>query len=150
MGERYGCEAADVTGLLPGVSIPAEQPAGVRGVTIATVDRFIDQVAAKVALRLDKAEALSQARKDAVWASARAVVADGAASYTQAARFPVQAGANTDEYAAVLWARYQAGLKQLADTVSGWVADETAGDDDPARGAAGAFPCPVLTEDLRF
>lgn len=87
-----------------------------------------------------------------VTAAARAVVANGAASYLEAARYPTRANLNDSTYAGVLWQRYLAGLAQLKAEVKEIITDDDPGDVDvDGRGGPfGRFPCTYFVDGIAW
>ena len=81
--------------------------------------------------------------------AARTVVANGAASYLEAARYPTRSSLNDTTYAGVLWGRYQAGVTALVSQLNAVIVD--AGSDVGTTGAEsgpfGVFPCTYFTDD---
>ena len=81
---------------------------------------------------------------DAITAACRAVVACGAASYLEAARYPTTSGLNDSSYPGVLWGRSRGGLlavqRQLAAVIG--LAGPEVLDVGPTPGPFAAFPDP--------
>lgn len=140
----FGVTIDDVTTLVPEATVPETLSSGQKGVTQATVEGWITRLSADAALALDGYENLADAgRLSAVETSARRVVADGVASYLEAARAPERAGKADTSYAAVLWDRWLTGLAALVVKVVEWR------EADPATvrsSAASRFPEPVIPD----
>lgn len=129
-----------VRALLPDAQILDTLPPGRRGVTAGQVAGWLAELSGRADLRLTawrrlRAEptdiedlAGEQAPRARFEAAMRDAVHNGAASYTEAARFPERAALSDTSYAAVLWARYTLALAEL----EAWMAvelDDTDADD---------------------
>lgn len=168
----FGATRAGVTGLVPETRlVPGDVVVDGRyGVTEAQVDRWLDELSGDVSVRLDGWERLTNVPvledpeadpsvvliagdRDRLRAWAAGVIHNGAASYLEAARHPERAAVNDTSYAAVLWARYEAGLDKLAAWLELRLEDPAAGDveEPPAYdGPAFYFPAPLIGDGLRF
>jgi hypothetical protein len=168
----FGATRAGVTGLVPEARlVPGDALVeGRYGVTEAQVDRWLDELSGDVSVRLDGWERLSNVAvvdttgpepveliagdRDRLRAWAAGVIHNGAASYLEAARHPERAAVNDTSYAAVLWARYEAGL----DKVAAWLeerldapdAGDTEAPTDDTAGVAYNFPAVLIGDGLRF
>lgn len=152
-GDPWGATVDGVAALLPAAAIPDELAAGQKAVTRAHVQAWVDQLAARVALRLAGWDTLKDAgRRDHVRAAAADLVHHGAAAYVEAARFPERAGKTDESYSAVLWARYVDGLAELAALLEGWLSDpgEATGGDAGNGRPAWSAPATSFPDDLRF
>lgn len=120
-------------------------------ITEATIGGWITDLSAQVAgaaLRLnliDPGPVL-----DGLYASARSVVACGAASYLEAARYPTRASLNDSTYAGVLWARFTTGTTALVAQLNAVIVDagvevETTGTES---GPFGYFPRKYFTDGM--
>lgn len=165
--EPYDATVEGVRALLPHATIPDSLPAGGRGVTTSHVAAWLAELSGRVDLRLAGWRRLRVARteqeesdnhpspSERFTAAARDLVHNGAASYTEAARYPERAGVTDTSYAAVLWNRYTSGL----DDLEAWLTDELAtgdeGEVDPETGTAYgdpgySFPEPFPWSGVRF
>lgn len=155
----WGCTVDDVLRLLPGVVIAdgvISEPSNSmyvstgRKVTREDVQGFIWMVASRVSARAWKFEQAPERFRENVATMARDLVANGAASYTQAALYP--AGTATNEgggYAAVLWERFQTQLDTLAEQVEDAVTNP--GLDPLADGrVSSSAPAPFFSDEMRF
>lgn len=143
----FGVTVAMVKALLPDATIPDAQPAGVKGVTISQVQRWLTERSAAVEDAIDGWTTLDGDKQERITTRACAVTVTGAASITQAARFPEKQGGSTASYADVLWARYETELEELAQRVAAWLADVAA---VSTGGPAGSFPDPVILDGMRW
>lgn len=163
----FGATRAGVVSLTPEAKLIAGDtvPEGRYGVTEAQVDAWLDELSDAVAMVLDGWEGLDDTpvlAEDGVTVlvagdrtrligAARTIVHNGAAAYLEAARHPERATVNDTSYAAVLWARYTAGLDRLAAWLTARLATPEPGDTDAAlAGPAYAFPAPLIGDSLRF
>ncbi len=101
---------------------------------IVQVERFIDDIAAIVSLRIGPyaTAIVDQNLVERITAMAKVVVETGAASIAQDAAHPAKALPNLSEYGGELWTRYQLLLDQLVAVVN----NATPGD-DPGAGNTG-------------
>lgn len=155
----WGCTVDDVLRLLPGVVIAdgvISEPSNSmyvstgRKVTREDVQGFIWMVASRVSARAWKFEQAPERFRENVATMARDLVANGAASYTQAALYP--AGTATNEgggYAAVLWERFQTQLDTLAEDVEDAVTNPDVGPLGDGRVSSSA-PAPFFSDEMRF
>ncbi len=133
----FAATVAGVRALIPEATIPDVLPAGRKGVITAQVTGWLTELSNRVDLRVagwrrlrvdqNTAEAAdgTPAPLDRFKGAARDVVHNGAASYTEAARYPERARVADSSYAGVLWERFETGLAELA----AWVDTELTGDD---------------------
>ena len=154
----WGCTVDDVLRLLPGVVIAdgvISEPSNSmyvgtgRKVTREDVQGFIWMVASRVSARAWKFEQAPERFRENVATMARDLVANGAASYTQAALYP--AGTATNEgggYAAVLWDRFQTQLDTLAEQVE----DAVSNPEDGATSGwvSSSAPAPFFSDEMQF
>lgn len=143
----FDVQPGDVAALVPEATIPDTLAPGQRGVTLGHVTNWILRLSAVAELRLHGWDALPDAKAQRVKTAARIAVADGVAGMLEAARAPERAGLADTSYAAVLWARWQAGIDTLARQVTGWLADTPA--TSHAQPAA-AFPPPTVLDTPRW
>ncbi len=140
-----------VTDLLPAARFVQELEPGKRGVTLPMVASFIDEITARVALRMAGIERLVDDLEDTVRAGARELVHLGAASRAQAARYPEQSAKNSDSYAAVLWDQFESGLEALLGELAVQLDDPGAVEaPTPGQGVRVSFPPPRFTETMGF
>lgn len=156
----WGCTVDDVLRLLPGVVItdgvlsdsgpsnPMYVSTG-RRVTREDVQGFIWMVASRVSARAWKFEQAPERFRENVHTMARDLVANGAASYTQAALYPAGTGSNDGGgYAGVLWARFQTQLDTLAEQVEDAVSNP---EDEATNGwVSSSAPAPFFSDEMRF
>lgn len=154
----WGATVDDVLRLLPGVVITdgvISEPSNSmyvgtgRKVTREDVQGFIWMVASRVSARAWKFEQAPERFRENVRTMARDLVANGAASYTQAALYP--AGTATNEgggYAGVLWERFQTQLDTLAEQVE----DAVSNPEDGATSGwvSSSAPAPFFSDEMRF
>lgn len=163
----FGATRAGVVSLTPEAKLIAGDtvPVGRYGVTEAQVDAWLDELSDAVAMALDGWEGLDDTPviaddgvtvlidgdRTRLVGAARTVVHNGAASYLEAARHPERATVNDTSYAAVLWARYTAGLDRLVGWLTARLDRPDQGDAEGAlAGPAYAFPAPLIGDSLRF
>lgn len=118
-------------------------------ITEDTVARWLVAVSDAVAAGIGDWRGFTGDNLEAVKAAGRAVVANGAASYLEAARYPTRAGLDDSTYAGVLWTRYTQGVTALAESVAASVAtgDTGGGADSVQSGPFGAgFPDPFFVD----
>lgn len=143
-----------VINLLPNAVFPDSLEPGRLGVTKAQLGGYLTDVSGRVTARLVDYEKLTEEQKATVDLAARDLVHNGAASYAQSARYPEQAGRSRDGLAAVLWARFESGLDDLAELVADMVGDTNAGEGDTTGTATGAGawtgPDPYFTDSMAF
>lgn len=166
-GVNYGVTVPDVAALAPHIAI-GENPAAPaddvftaqsNSVSMADVQGFIRNVAARVALRLGR---MSRVKPDSptaavLYQAAHDVATNGAAHYLVGAAHPSEAGINNQStYSGELWTRYTTGLDELSgmldDLVENGGADVVPVDPGSAnlhRGT-GNFPPPIFTDGLRW
>ena len=156
----WGCTVDDVLRLLPGITVQTDQgqgPSNVlysgkgRSVTREDVEHYILWVASRVSARVWRLDASPERFRDNVRTMARDLVANGAASYVQAAVFPAGTGPNDGGgYAGVLWARFQTQLDDLAAQVEDAVTNP--GEDGLGVGGpvSSSAPAPFFSDELRF
>ena len=155
----FGCDVDDVLRLLPGVTVvdgPVVGPSNPRYagqgrvVSREDVEGFIVQVASRVSARLWRFDRTPEVFRENVRVMARDLVANGAASYVQAAVFPGSTSPNDgSSYAAVLWARFQTDLDRVVATVDEIIDDGQTG--EPAVGrVAWSAPAPFFSDEMRF
>ena len=126
-----------------------------RGVTLAAVTGWLEQLSARVAMRLDGWQQLpaepvapeTTSDRDQLSGYARDLVHNGAASYLEAARHPERAALSQTTYDQVLWARFTGGLDQLDE----WLRKRLAAGapvegGGSASAAAGNFPPPTFLD----
>lgn len=126
-------------------------------ITEDTVGRYITSVSSAVAAGIGPWGTLTGGSLDAVKAAARTVVANGAASYLQAARYPSRAGVNDSSYAGVLWQRYESGLAALKAEVARIIDAGTGTGPDPEDplvgsngGPFGSFPLTYFADGAQW
>ena len=152
----FGATVAGVLALVPEAKLvtQADRDAGRHGVTVEDVLGWLAGLSATVSLRLDGWEQLEAATTDELdslpdrelfVARARDLVHNGAASYLEAARYPERAGRAGTSYDTVLWARFEAGLLELAGWLSRRVDTGEAGASVAAPSLAYSFPEPSFT-----
>lgn len=154
--EVFGCEVEDVLRLLPGVTVsdavvsasnPRYQGTG-RTVSRDDVEAFIRQVATRVKARLWRFAQTPEQFRENITVMAGDLVANGAASYVQAAVFPAASSPNDGSaYSNVLWSRFQTDMEKLEKTV-----DDTVGE-NPGLGAgpaAWSAPAPFFPDGMVF
>jgi hypothetical protein len=150
----FGATVTGVTDHLPAARFVEQLEPGRRGVTYAQVAGFVDEITARVSVRLDQLGRLVDDLEDAVIAAARELVHIGAASRAQAARFPEQSARNADAYAAVLWAQFESGLDELEAELTEQLAGPGNTDGPlpvvPGSRIAMSFPPPRITDGMRF
>ncbi|WP_053207943.1 hypothetical protein [Jiangella muralis] len=154
-GQPWGATVDGVAALLPDAplleSAPVNPQPGQKIVTRATVQEWVDQFCAKVALRLDGWEALrDDSRREYVKLTACDLVHNAAGSYAQAARFPERAGKATDSYSGILWDRYTTGLDALAKLVEEWTQDPDESADPTSDRPAWSFPPVTFYDGIRW
>lgn len=146
--DPFGCTVADVAALVPEATILASRSAGQKGVTEADVTDWITRLSSETAVALHRWSNLPEGQRTSITTTARNLVANGAASYLEAARAPERAAiANTASYAQVLWERYTSGVKALAVTVNEWLTQDPSG---VSGSGAAAFPKPVIPDRARW
>lgn len=158
----WGCTVDDVLRLLPGVVItdglvmesgpsnPHYRGTG-RRITREDVQEYIRSVASRVSARVWRFDAAPDRFRDNLRLMARDLVANGAASYVQAALYPAGTGSNDGGgYAGVLWARFQTELDDLAAQVEDAVTNP--GEDGLGVGGpvSSSGPAPFFSDELRF
>lgn len=152
----FGTTVAGVLALVPEAKLVTEEAkaAGAKGVTELDVLGWLDGLSATVSLRLDGWEQLEAVATDELdslpdrelfVARARDLVHNGAASYLEAARYPERAGRAGTSYDTVLWARFEAGLLELAGWLSRRVDTGDSGVASAAPSLAYSFPEPSFT-----
>lgn len=164
----FGATRAGVLSLTPEAKLIAGDtvPDGRYGVTEAQVDAWLDELTDAVTMTLDGWEALDDTPtlagdgttvlvdgdRTRLIGAARTIVHNGAASYLEAARHPERATVNDTSYAAVLWARYTAGLDRLSAWLTRRLEQPEPGDDAAVELGASAFsfPTPLVGDGLRF
>ncbi len=158
----FGATRVGVTALVPEARLIAGSvvPVGRFGVTEAAVDGWVDELTGVLAMTLDGWQRLSDvpvepeetSDRDQLREYAATVIHNGAASYLEAARHPERAAVNDSSYAAVLWARYTAGLDRLSAWLDRRLAatDPADAPDDTAGGPAFAFPEPLFVDGFRL
>lgn len=87
-------------------------------ITETTVAGWIVDISSAVAVGIGPWGSFTGPTLESIRAAARAVVANGAASYLEAARYPTAAGLNDSNYAGMLWARYTVGVEALKAQVT--------------------------------
>lgn len=121
-------------------------------ITEGTVAGWVFDLSGEVSARIGEWDELNVPHKARVVAAARVVVANGAASYLEAARYPTRSSG--DSYAAVLWDRYISGIEALALIVAFLIKDEEGVDPGPGEDDGGpsrvqfSFPPPFFTDSL--
>lgn len=141
----YGAGIEGVRALLPGTRIDEASRPNVSDVTGWSIE-----YTAEVARRLGDLSALTVEARTNVELGGRRLVNLAVAATVLDAKFPERAGVADDSYAAVLWARYAAGMEELVEAVE---EGELPGPDEGATGAGtpvGSFPDPMFTLDLRL
>lgn len=133
---------------------------GTFAVSVSTVAAWVEELSARLALRLDGWQRLTAtpvapettSDRDQLVAFARDLVHNGAASYLEAARYPERSAAATTSYAAVLWARFESGLADLSTWLERRLEDGTDVADAPALAGvpAASFPPPRFLDSLVF
>lgn len=113
-------------------------------ITEDTVARWIEDISNAVSAGIGPWPMIAGPAGERIQAAAKAVIANGAASYLQAARYPTRASSNDSTYSGVLWLRYQQGLDALKAQVTA-IIDEGGTEVVPEPGAGtkgpyGAFP----------
>lgn len=115
------------------------------------VRQFIEDVARAVDGRLLRRAYLTNATiAGSINSAAQSIVIVGAAATLISAVYPTKAGINDQaSYSAELWARYQADLDALAESLEQALADQ----DKPSHGGTatqirGTFREPTITDDL--
>lgn len=140
-----------VIALLPHATFPTSLAVGQRAVTQGMIRQYVEDVTAAVQLRIEGWERLRDDLQPLVIAAARNVVHQGAAAYTQDARFPEKSAKSADSYAEVLRDRYVRDLADLEAKVRGWLADESqAVDDGGGQGIGFTFPAPSILDTTGF
>lgn len=115
-------------------------------ITEDTIAAWIVEVSDLLGTMIGEWDELTGATATRVIAGCRAAVANGAASYMEAARYPTQQSG----YAATLWARFLAIAAALAETIAHEIG-EGGGDVEPPADASGgapyaAFPATYFTD----
>jgi hypothetical protein len=117
-------------------------------ITEDTVARWVEEVSAAVSVGIGPWASFTGPTLERVSAAARAVVANGAASYLEAARYPTRADLNDSTYAGVLWRRYTDGVATLAGQVTALI--DAGGPDviifTGRAGPFGVFPEPYFVD----
>jgi len=118
-------------------------------ITEETVKAWVIEVSDAVSIGIGPWGNLTGDTLERVRAAARAVVANGAASYLQAARYPTKSTLNDSSYAGVLWERYKEGLANLKALIAELLED--GGEDIVVPGAGsgggfGSFPAPYFLD----
>lgn len=149
----YGVSVQAVVRLVPDVRLGQPAPNSTEPITIESVIKWIEAVSARAKMRLTHLSRISdRARVLLVNEALTSAVADGAASFLAAARFPARAGVNDSNYAAVLWARYEAAIAEIVATVDGWL--DEAGTVAPVipdrERPSWAFPRPQFRDGVRW
>jgi hypothetical protein len=154
----WGVTVEEVSALAPHVTIgeapetPVDDtfhiPAD-RKITVNEVERFIEDVAGRVSLRLsDLPKITDDARVAAVGQAAHDAVVNGAGSYLVAAAYPAGGQVNSDGgYAAVLWARYESALEGAVTALDAWVVAIVP---DTAGKIFSAFPAVMFPDGVRY
>jgi hypothetical protein len=113
-------------------------------ITEDTVARWIVDISNAVAGSIGPwGDITGEVALSGVKSAARACIANGAASYLEAARYPTRANMNDSSYAGVLWARYTAGVTALKEQVKLIIAEDDPGEVEqggPSGGPFGSFP----------
>lgn len=143
---RYGASSAGVEALVAGLTLgPSSTP------SVGDVDRWLDELAARVAGRLGDLSKLTDAQRAAVDARAAGLLHLGAGAYAEDAAHPDRVSSQADDrYGAVLWARFLEGLGELEDDVDELLAAAGAGPATGARHAAASFPPPLARRDAAW
>lgn len=159
----WGVTVEEVSALAPHITIkadPAEPLSGdltfgatvPRAVTVSQVERFIEDVAARVDMRLLRMALITdQAIKNRIEAGAHDLTVNGAGSYLVAAAFPAKAGLNDNSsLSAELWRRFTEGLEALATAVTEWTDPNSGlpGSTHQAGSIEGFFPATKFPDEL--
>lgn len=153
----WGVAVSDVQDLCTDIPIPdmpdERGPVWTTNVHVQSVRGFITDVSLLVTGVLgDLPRITDKARQEYIQDAAKAVVRNGAASYTEAAAHPTTTDPNATDYAQVLWNRYEAGLAALQQVLNGWIVADT-GVTPPTgtgRRALGYFPPPTMLDRRRW
>lgn len=138
-GIAYGATVADVEALVPNITLAATP-------SRADVVTFLRDVAARVTARLGPFDDLPAPWLASMTAAARALVALGAAAYTEDAAHPERSGSQGDNaYGPLLWSRFTTGLDDLEHQLDQARNEATGG--GHAGAPAAAFPPPILARD---
>lgn len=140
----FGCTVDAVYQLAPEAERLTD-PAGsalATPITESTVQQWIIDVSSALSAGIGDWADLTGDTLLGVQAAGRAVVACGAASYLEAARYPTHSSMNDSSYAGVLWLRYTEGMASLAATVKAAVdaGGEDVTPDVRESGPFGSFP----------
>jgi hypothetical protein len=145
--DPFGVTVADVAAFVPEASILDTLGEGQRGVTTAQVVDWLTGLSARVESAVDGWTSLPEDKQTLIAAEARDLIANGAASYLEAARHPERASKADTSYAQVLWDRWLTGLGALAAHVSEWL------DEDPTTThgkPAYSFPAATIRDATRW
>lgn len=140
----------------PRATIPVDdvyRQANDTAATEAMVAGYIASVASRVTGRLLRASVLPEGAPFWEYLSAAAgdAVSNGAASYLVAAVTPEAAtSAESQSYAAVLWARFVDWLDELDKVLDEALKDPDSGGVAAGGRVSGLFPEPVFTDEARF
>lgn len=119
-------------------------------ITEVTVEQWVLDLDASVNAAIGAWSVITGTTRDEIVAAGRRVVADGAASYLEAARYPTRASLNDSTYAGVLWERYLAGVAALRARVTEIL--DTGGEgvvEDPTVGViVASFPCTWIPDEV--
>ncbi len=122
-------------------------------ITDARVHQWVVDVSNRVQAKIGDEWVVLEpvSRRETIRNAGRSVVAVGAASYLEAARYSTDRGVNdAGSYPDVLWTRYKESLSDLVDLVDRWVIPVVAGEGDgsPAAGSGAhwSFPPPVFCD----
>jgi hypothetical protein len=124
----------------------ASQP---RAVTVQHVQNFIEDVAARVNIRILRYPSIADAKiRETIERAAHDLTVQGAGAYLVSAAFPSKAGLNDNSsLSAELWNRFNTGLENLVTAVTEYL---TPGDDGTGAYAAGAnegfFQAPLFPD----
>ncbi|MGL3805850.1 hypothetical protein ACSYDW_07095 [Paeniglutamicibacter sp. R2-26] len=156
----WGASVEEVLALAPHVLL-ATPPAGGSGTwvdsqagktTTAQVERWIQDVAAMVDLRLRKRSKLTDPDLvGRVERGAKSLTVVGAAATMVSAVYPTKAGVNSQSsYSAELWARFNSEIDALTEALDEWILEEGTGG-GPGKGSiGGTFPAPAFPDGMTW
>jgi len=161
--ETWGVSTDEVTALAPHITIttsPAPAPGEDKPwggtaqaqVSAAQVTSWIQDVAARVSMRIHRRSKITDAPMTAtIAAAAHDLVLNGAGSYLVAAAFPAKAGTNDNtSYSAELWRRFTEGLDELEKAIDEWLADNPGAGAGSTSTIVGSFPEPRFADDIAW